>query len=64
MFAYRDSQGNGGGTMSDIQNVLSGDFANIDASQGTFSFRIAMLMERWMYLEELAAKIESGEMAP
>ena len=60
IFAYRNTQGSGGGTLSDIQNVFSGDYTNIDASQGTFSFRIAMLMERWTYMENDPETIPFG----
>ena len=37
-------------TSNDIAQVLSGDFRNIDETSGTFSFRTAMLVERFEYL--------------
>lgn len=38
-------------TSDDISQILTGNLRNIDETSGTFSFRIAMLVERFEYLE-------------
>lgn len=42
----------GGGTMEDIQTVLTGDIKMVDYTQteGTFTYRISWVLERWLYL--------------
>lgn len=60
IFENRDKQSSNS-TMDDIQNVLfSGDLKQIDADSGTFSFRIGMLMERWMYLLDNPSSLPFG----
>lgn len=60
IFESRESQA-GNSTMDDLKNVFfSGDLKQIDSNSGTFSFRVGMLMERWMYLEENSSYIPWG----
>lgn len=55
IFKYRDSEGasSKSSTIDDILNVVtSNNLSNIENDGGTFTFRIAMLVERWNYLTE------------
>lgn len=62
MFAYRDSQAShNGSTFDDIENVLTAkSFSSIESDGGTFTFRVAMLSERWNYLSNNPQYIPFG----
>ena len=53
MFQYRDKESNRASFIEDITNILNTeDIADIKNDSGNFTFRIAMLIERWSYLIE------------
>lgn len=55
------TKGTGNSTLDDVKEVFSGNIYNIDVRDGgTFTFRIAMLGERWMYLEDHPENIPFG----
>jgi len=52
MFEYRSSRG-AGSAVDDIKNVITANnITKLDDDGGTFTFRIAMLMERYNYLAQ------------
>lgn len=53
MFQYRDQESHRSGLIEDITNVISTeDLTELQDNSGSFTFRIAILIERWNYLIE------------
>lgn len=61
MFKYRDIEGSNSSFSEDITYILqSEDLTEIKNEAGNFTFRIAMLMERWNYLTEYPEYMMTG----